>query len=536
MKPVLRDVLRRRLLRHRRQTDPTPANGDGCMAAVLDAQTSATERESSVLPGLHMPEPAQRHAATHGFYHLEHSRISECACAGLACFAARADRPDRWQIAATQTPALYCLGKCYDAPSDGAHDVRPHVGQHASHSVLLGNVLRGGVRDLTAYRSGGSGGGGDALAMARQMAPQALVNLVQASRLRGRGGAAFPAGIKWQAVANAEARIKYVVVNADEGDAGAFSDRFLLEDDPFRLIEGAAIAAHAVGAQRGYLYIRKEYPEAVQVVSQALEQARSAGWLLPTFQLELVVGQGAYICGEETSLLNALEGRRPEVRPRPPQISARGLFGAPTLVHNVETLCAIPWIVTHGAAAYAALGFSQSRGTKLLSLNSLFRRPGLYEVDFGIRLADVVDQLGQGLRRGRLRGLMVGGPLAGIVPPALLDTRLGYEEMQAIDCAVGHGGMIAFSDDTSIASIVVQVLRFGSRESCGKCTPCHLGTPILAAMAQAAANGMPIDGNRFRRLIEALAETSLCGHGRGLAEFVQSVRRHYPSEFQSWFD
>lgn len=486
-----------------------------------------------LLYGAHTVKPQQRYAATRGFYHLEQRTISKCACAGLACFAARADNPERWQIAASQTPTLYCLGKCYEAPSDGGHDVRPYIGEHASHGVLLGNVLRGGVRDLTTYRSSGDG---DALRMARAMAPQTLVNMVRDSQLRGRGGAGFPAGTKWQAVANESAQTKYVVVNADEGDAGAFSDRFLLEDDPFRLIEGAAIAAHAVGARRGYIYVRKEYPVAAQVLLQALEEVRAAGWLHPAFELELVVGQGAYICGEETSLLNALEGRRPEVRPRPPQITQQGLFGAPTLVHNVETLCAIPWIVTHGAAAYAALGFSQSRGTKLLSLNSLFRRPGLYEVEFGMTLADVVDQLGQGLRRGELKGLMVGGPLAGIVPPALLDTRLGYEEMQAIDCAVGHGGVIAFADDTSIGNIVAEVLRFGARESCGKCTPCHLGAPILAAMADTAANGMPVDGGSFRRLVEALAATSLCGHGRGLAEFVLSVQRHYPSELRAWCD
>ncbi|EGY63589.1 NADH-quinone oxidoreductase subunit 1 [Ralstonia pickettii] len=525
MKPVLRDVLRRRLHRHERGGDAEQADGSdvvSTLAATLPTNRGAIETVTM---------PRQRHPAPIGFYHLEHTAISECACAGLACFAARADRPDRWQTAATQTPVLYCLGKCYDAPSDGAHDVRPHVGEHACQTVLLGNVLRGGVRDLPTYRRGGA-----ALEKARQMAPQALLNMMEASRLRGRGGAAFPAGIKWQAVAGACAETKYVVVNADEGDPGAFSDRFLLEDDPFRLIEATAIAAHAVGARRGYIYIRKEYPDAVRVMSHALEQARVAGWLGPTLELELVVGQGAYICGEETSLLNALEGRRPEVRPRPPQISERGLFGAPTLVHNVETLCAIPWIVTHGAAAYAALGFSNSRGTKLLSLNSLFCRPGLYEVEFGISLADVVEQLGQGLRRGKLNGLMVGGPLAGIVPPTLLDTRLGYEEMQAIDCAVGHGGVIAFADDTSIPRIVAQVLRFGARESCGKCTPCHLGTPILAAMADAAANRLPVDADRFRRLIDALAATSLCGHGRGLAEFVQSVRRHYPSELQAWCD
>ncbi|WP_028218973.1 NADH-ubiquinone oxidoreductase-F iron-sulfur binding region domain-containing protein [Paraburkholderia oxyphila] len=477
-------------------------------------------------------KPLQRHAAAHSFYHLGQREMTNCACAGLACFAARADRQRRWQTAICQSPTVYCLGKCYESPSDGEHDMRPYIGAHARHTVLLGNVLAGGVRDLATYRERG---GGAAFARTQTTTPNELVSMVQDSGLRGRGGAGFPAGIKWQSVANEPAPSKYLVVNADEGDPGAFSDRFLLEDDPFRVIEAAAIAAYAVGARRGYIYLRKEYPHAAQVLLGALEQARAAAWPDPSFELELVVGQGGYVCGEETSLLNALERRRPEVRLRPPQITRRGLFGAPTLVHNVETLCAVPWIVTHGAAAYADLGFSRSRGTKLLSLNSLFRRPGLYEVEFGITLADVVGQLGQGLRRGKLKGLMVGGPLAGLVPPEHLSTRLGYEEMQAIECTVGHGGVIAFADDTRIIEIMAEVLRFGARESCGKCTPCHFGTPLLVAMSDAAAAGAPIDASCYQRLIDALAQTSLCGHGRGLAEFVLSVQRHYREELRTWF-
>lgn len=477
-------------------------------------------------------KPLQRHAAAHSFYHLGQREMTNCACAGLACFAARADRQQRWQAAIGQSPTVYCLGKCYDSPSDSEHDLRPHIGTHARHTVLLRNVLAGGVRDLASYLERG---GGVAFARARAITQNQLLSMMQDSGLRGRGGAGFSAGIKWRAVANAPGRTRYLIVNADEGDSGAFSDRFLLEDDPFRVIEAAAIAAYAVGASRGYIYLRKEYPQAARVLSDALQQARAAAWPHPSFELELVVGQGGYICGEETSLLNALEGRRPEVRLRPPQITQHGLLGAPTLVHNVETLCAVPWIVTHGAAAYADLGFSRSRGTKLLSLNSLFRRPGLYEVEFGISLADVVGQLGQGLRRGTLKGLMVGGPLAGIVPPERLTTRLGYEEMQAIDCAVGHGGVIAFADDTAIIDIIAEVLRFGARESCGECTPCHFGTPLLAAMSEAAAAGAPIDASRYQRLIDALAQTSLCGHGRGLAEFVLSVQRHYREELRTWF-
>jgi formate dehydrogenase iron-sulfur subunit len=406
------------------------------------------------------------------------------------------------------------------------------MGAYGRQSVLLGNVLAGGVRNLACYRAHG---GGQALAKAQTMAPLELQRLLEASGLRGRGGAGFPTWLKWQAAAAQPAAIKYLVVNADEGDPGTFSDRFLLEDDPFCLIEASVIAAHAIGASKGYIYLRKEYPQAAHIVADALRQAREAGWLRPSFDLELVVGEGSYLCGEETALLNALEGRRPEVRLRPPQITERGLFGAPTLVQNVETLCAVPWIVNHGAAAYAALGFAHSRGTKLLSLNSLFRRPGLYEVEFGMALSDVVDGLGLGLRRGQLKGLMVGGPLAGIVPPHLLSTRLGYEEMQAIGCAVGHGGVIAFADDTSIISIIAEVFRFGARESCGKCTPCHLGTPQLSAMLDAAISGAPLDATRYQALIAVLAATSLCGHGRGLAEFALTVQTHFGEELRACF-
>lgn len=473
-----------------------------------------------------------RHVTAHSFYHLAEMPLAGRCCRGLACFAARADAPARWAAAVAAEPALYCLGKCYAGPSDADHDPRPHVAVHGRQTVLLGNVLAGGVHDLAGYEARGGG-------MARQhalaMASAELVRMVEESGLRGRGGAGFPAGLKWQAVAAASAPRKYLVVNADEGDPGAFSDRFLMEDDPFRLLEAMIIAAHAVGAGRGYLYVRKEYPLAASRLAEAVAEARRAGWLDERFDIELVMGEGSYLCGEETALLNALEGRRPEVRLRPPQITAHGLFGAPTLLHNVETLCALPWIVEHGAAAYATLGFSHSRGTKLLSLNSLFARPGLYEVEFGLPLAEVVDTLGGGLRHGRLKGVMVGGPLAGIVPPRLLATPLGYEEMQGIGCAVGHGGVIAFADDTPLAAIVAEVFRFGAGESCGKCTPCQRGTPELAAMFESVLAGRRIDRARCTALLEALGAASLCGHGRGLAEFAHAVATHYSEEWQACF-
>jgi len=473
-----------------------------------------------------------RHARVGSFYHLADVSLEGRSCCGLACFAARADDLSRWTTAAEATPSVYCLGKCYAGPSTAGQDLRPHIAVCSSRTVLLGNVIKGGLRSFAAYCGAG---GGTAWAKAQMMAPAELVGLIEKSGLRGRGGAGFPSGRKWQAVASHAGVLKYLVVNADEGDPGAFSDRFLLEDDPFRMIEAAMIAARAVGATQGYVYLRKEYPDAAGILRDALQQAKRAGWLGAGFDMALVVGEGSYVCGEETAMLNALEGRRPEVRVRPPQISERGLYGAPTLVHNVETLCAVPWIVEQGADAYAALGFSKSRGTKLLSLNSLFRRPGLYEVEFGISLADLCENLGGGLRRGKLKGLMIGGPLAGIVPPDLLDTRLGYEELQAIGCAVGHGGIIAFADDTPLAAIMSEVFRFGAYESCGKCTPCRQGTPVLAGAFKSLAQGRRIDRQDYAALIDVLAATSLCGHGRGLAEFASAVERHYGEELASCF-
>jgi len=480
------------------------------------------------------------------FYHLAHVPLQGHACQGLACFAARKLQPQHWQQAQARLPAVFCLGKCYQGPAlfhdddqEAGKAHRPHAASFAPQTVLLGNILHGGARDLTSYAARG---GGAALRQALAMPPAALLEMIAASGLRGRGGAGFPTGRKWAAVAASPVPRKYLVANADEGDPGAFSDRLLLEDDPFRLIEGMLIASIATGAAHGTIYLRKEYPGAATSLRAAILEARDAGWIGPRvpgsgqgFTLDLVIGQGSYVCGEETALLNSIEGRRAEVRPRPPQIVEHGLFQAPTLVNNVETLCAVPWIVTHGAAAYAAMGTGASRGTKLLSLNSLFRHPGLYEVALGMPLRQVVEEIGGGLRQGRLRGVMVGGPLAGLVPPSLLDTPLGYEELQAIGCALGHGGVIAFNDDTGIAELLAEVFRFGALESCGKCTPCHYGAPELKRLLQGALDGRRFDRQHWHALIEALDATSLCGHGRGLAEFARAIARHYPQELATCF-
>lgn len=413
---------------------------------------------------------------------------------------------------------------------------------HSREPVVLSRLVNGGARTLDSYRATG---GYRALETALAAAPEAIIDAVDRSGLRGRGGAGFPVGQKLRTAQRQHRFPKYVVANADEGDAGAYIDRFLLEDDPHALIEGTLLAAYAIGASHGWIYLRHEYPAARAVLERALSEARSAGLLGPrilgsalSFDLEVFVGHGSYVCGEETALLHSIEGRRPEVMARPPQPTERGLFGQPTLTNNVETLVNFPWIVAHGSDAYCTLGFSRSRGTKVVSLNSLFAKPGLYEVEFGVPLRHIVENLGGGLRAGSLKGVIIGGPLSGIIPPDLLDTPLGFEELAAIGASVGHGGIVAFDEHTSIASLVQHVFTFGAYESCGKCTPCRLGSQRIAEIFAhiIAGNHEPkSSATEWREIVSALKWTSLCGHGTGLGIFAESVLRYYGEELALCF-
>jgi NADH:ubiquinone oxidoreductase subunit F (NADH-binding) len=459
------------------------------------------------------------------FFHLEGVDISTQACQGTACFVARHRDPERWARADGE-PRVYCLGRCHAAPAVATDRTEPEVIVDAPTAVLLSRVVTGGAPRLDAYRAAG---GYAAIEQAARLGPAGLLDEVEASGLRGRGGAGFPTARKWRTAAAAGSDVKYVVANADEGDAGAYSDRLLLERDPHAVLEGLAIAARAIGAGRGVIYLRREYPDALQTVEAAIAEAGGAGALGPDFVVEVVRGEGSYVCGEETALLNAVEGRRPEVRARPPFPAERGLFGRPTVVNNVETLAALPWIITHGGASYASMGTPTSPGTKLLSLNSLFRRPGLYEVELGLPVRDVVDRLGGGLTDGPLRGLLIGGPLAGILPPALLDTPLDFEAFRAVGCEVGHGGVVAFDDHTPAVELVQHVFRFAAYESCGKCTPCRLGAARVASLLAAPANGWLAE---TQSIVAALEASSLCGHGTGLAAFARSVLTHYGEELR----
>ena len=290
---------------------------------------------------------------------------------------------------------------------------------------------------------------------------------------------------------------------------------------------------------------RSEYPRAEGILRNAIAEAHSAGFLGEhvlggdfIFDIELIIGRGSYVCGEETALIRSIEGRRPQVLARPPYPTAQGLFGKPTLVNNVETLVNVPWIVAHGGEAYHALGFSRSRGTKVVSLNSLFVRPGLYEIEFGMTVRQIVEELGGGLRDGRIQGVMIGGPLSGIIPPHLFDTPFGFEELQAIGAGVGHGGIVAFDERTSIPALMHHVFAFGAFESCGECTPCRIGARRMEEILGQIVRTGEAPAAEFaeaEQIVAALKMTSLCGHGGGLGEFAESIWRHYRAALDPCF-
>lgn len=476
------------------------------------------------------------------FYHLSGCDLSGKACQGTACFVARHLNPQRWAQAIAQQPRVYCLGKCFVAPSISNGDAHPDIKIHSRHGIVLERLATGGARSLQAYAAQG---GYRALEQALAKPRGKIIDAIEISGLRGRGGAGFHAGRKWRAVAQQPRGEKFIAVNADEGDPGAYIDRFLLEDDPHALLEGVLLAAYAVGAHKGWIYLRTEYPRAGQILRNAIAEARSGGFLGErvlgrdfAFDVDLVIGRGSYVCGEETAMIRSIEGRRPEVMARPPYPTEHGLFGKPTLINNVETLINVPWIVARGGEAYRALGFSQSRGTKVVSLNSLFVRPGLYEIEFGVTVRHIVEELGGGLRDGAIKGVIIGGPLAGIIPPHLLDTPFGFEELHAIGASVGHGGIVAFGEHTSIPELVHHVFSFGAYESCGECTPCRLGSrrteeifKRIVSTGAAPATNFP----EWEQIVAALKMTSLCGHGGGLGEFADSVLRYYRDDLEPCF-
>ena len=394
-------------------------------------------------------------------------------------------------------------------------------------------------RCIKDYRAHGGFAGLDA---ALRMDGAAIVKTVTDSGLRGRGGAAFPTGVKWKTVLEQSSDQKYVTCNADEGDSGTFADRMLMEGDPFTLIEGMIIAGVAVGATQGFIYCRVEYPHAVKVMRAAIAAGYASGYLGANicgsgkcFDLELRLGAGAYICGEETSMLESLEGRRGEVRVRPPLPAIQGLFGKPTIVNNVISLASVPIILSKGAEYYREFGVGRSRGTLPVQLAGNIKRGGLIELAFGLSIRQLLDDYGGGSASGRpIRAVQIGGPLGAYIPASQFDTALDYEALAGIGALLGHGGVVVFDDTVHMGKMARYALEFCAKESCGKCTPCRIGSARGTEVMDKILGGVDVDANLdlLNDLCETMLHGSLCGLG-GMTPFpVQSALKHFAEDFR----
>lgn len=400
---------------------------------------------------------------------------------------------------------------------------------------------RVGVTDPVSLDDYSEHGGLVGLKKALTMEPSAIVEAVVASGLRGRGGAGFPAGIKWRTVLGAAADQKYIACNADEGDSGTFSDRMIMEGDPYVLLEGMVIAGLAVDATEGYIYLRSEYPDAHVVLTSAIERARAAGWLGSdvlgsgkAFDVHVRLGAGSYVCGEETAMLESLEGKRGIVRAKPPLPALEGLWGKPTVVNNVMTLAAIPYILDQGGEAYAAYGTGRSLGTLPYQLAGNIKQGGLVEVPLGVTIRELLYDFGGGSATGRpIRAIQVGGPLGAYLPESKFDTPADYESLAAAGGLLGHGGIVAFDDTVDMSKMARYAMEFCAIESCGKCTPCRIGSVRGVEVVDRLVEGKnrKKDEALLRDLCETLTSASLCAMG-GLTPLpVLSALDHFPEDF-----
>ncbi|MBZ6078391.1 formate dehydrogenase beta subunit [Microvirga puerhi] len=436
-------------------------------------------------------------------------------------------------------PSLFEAGFLQGAP----HARR--IGRMEEHSYLARQrrltFARCGIVDPLSLQDYRAHDGFKALECALRLAPAAVVDEVRESGLRGRGGAGFPTAIKWDTVLHRDAGQKYVVCNADEGDSGTFADRMLMEGDPFCLIEGMLIAGLAVGATKGFIYIRSEYLHAFRVMSRAIEIATEAGYLGPSvlgsgrsFELETRLGAGAYICGEETSLLESLEGKRGVVRAKPPVPAIEGLFGKPTVVNNALSFAVIPWILAHGAKAYADYGMGRSRGTMPVQLAGNVRQGGLIELGFGVTLRELVYDFGGGTMTGRsVKAVQVGGPLGAYFPESMLDLPFDYETLAAAKGMLGHGGIVVFDDTVDLAQQARFAFEFCAAESCGKCTPCRIGAVRGVEVLDRIIAGVERERNfaLLDDLCQLMTDASLCAMGGLTPVPVRSGLAHFPDDF-----
>jgi formate dehydrogenase iron-sulfur subunit len=442
-------------------------------------------------------------------------------------------------VTAADVPALFDAGFL----SGGEH--KSSIGLVEQHPYFARQqrvtFQRCGRIDPVSYAEYTANGGYKGLDRAFSIGPAATIAEIAASGLRGRGGAGFPTGVKWKTVADCPGDKRYVVVNADEGDSGTFADRMIMEGDPLSLIEGMTICGFAVGSDKGYVYLRAEYPIAAQIFAEALVAARAAGALGKqvrgsdfSFDIELRMGAGAYVCGEETSLLESLEGKRGIVRAKPPLPAHVGLFGKPTVVNNVLSMATAPMILADGGAAYYAYGMDRSRGTIPLQIAGNVKHGGLFEAPFGLTLNEIVNDIGGGARSGRpVRAVQVGGPLGAYLPVSLFETRFDYEAYTKVNSLIGHGGLVVFDDTVDMSWMARFAMEFCAIESCGKCTPCRIGSIRGVETIDKIRAGENVAANidLLKDLCQTMKLGSLCALG-GFAPFpVESALRHFPEDF-----
>jgi NADH-quinone oxidoreductase subunit F len=468
-----------------------------------------------------------------------------------------------------------CLGMCYNEPlvevveREGASTLYRRLDEAAVVRIVEEHLVGGtpvdelavgddpffrdqvrivlencGVIDPESLDEYRARGGYDALQRAlTEMSPEGVIEAIAASGLRGRGGGGFPTGKKWSLAAAESAPIKYMICNADEGDPGAFMDRSVLEGDPHRVLEGMAIAAYAIGASRGYVYVRAEYPLAIRRLDKAIAAARRAGLLGErlldspfSFDVAIKEGAGAFVCGEETALIASIEGRRGAPRRRPPYPSESGLMGRPTVINNVETLANVPWILRHGADRFAGYGTEGSKGTKVFALAGKIERSGLIEISMGMPIGDIVHKIGGGVRGGkRLKAVQMGGPSGGCIPASLADVPVDYESLKATGAIVGSGGMIVLDEDTCMVDVARFFLDFTQKESCGKCTFCRIGTKRMLEMLDRFRRGEGDleDIDRLIELGEMVKAHSLCGLGQTAPNPVLTTTRYFREEYEA---
>lgn len=476
-------------------------------------------------------------------------------CNGTACVCAgkqgQVQAALQQHFDAEQIGHMTCLGRCHENAAFH-YQGRNYSGSAFEHidAIMTQNnpehdtyhVGHLGPALLTAPSSGLDGVHSVIQSALKQGRGWAL-NEIKASQIRGRGGAGFPMGFKLESCQQAKSDVKFIVCNADEGDPGAYSDRYLLEYQAHLVLAGMLVAGYITGAEWGVLYIRAEYPEAVIQVQAAIDELRNAGYVGShilgsdfSFDLKVIQAQGAYICGEETALISSIEGQRPEVRTRPPFPTQAGLFNKPTIVNNVETLAAVPAILRLGGAYYSSLGTEKSKGTKLVSLDSFFRKPGIYEVEMGTPLAQVFEELGGGFKQP-IKALQIGGPLGGVVPVSKIkDLTLDFESFSQQGFLLGHASAVCIPEGFPMIDFLEHLMDFARYESCGKCFPCRLGTKRGHEMLKAAKEGRSgIARELFDDLLDTLQQGSLCAHGGGIPLPIRNTLQYFSDELKPYF-